>query len=68
MVSQGGHGLRGSPRSSYKSGAISQIWVKHDIIMKKIRSMFVMNSEKPISEWVQKVEKTGNFRAYLELH
>ena len=34
---------------SYKSGTNSQIWVKLDIIMKKIRSMFLMDIEKHIS-------------------
>ena len=41
----------------YKSGTNSQIWVKLDIIMQKIRSRVLMDSEKHISEWVHQVKK-----------
>ena len=40
----------------FKSGTNSQIWVKLDIIMQKIRSRVLMDSEKHISEWVQQVK------------
>ena len=42
---------------SYKSGTDSQVWIKLDIIMQKIWSMFLMDNEKHISGGVQQVEK-----------
>merc|ERR1719319_1849646 len=46
----------------YKSGTNSQIWVKLDIIMQKIRSRVLMDSENHISEWVHQVKKHAIWR------
>merc|ERR1719319_1921814 len=52
----------------YKSGTNSQIWVKLDIIMQKIRSRVLMDSENHISEWVHQVKKTCHLEVHLSSH
>ena len=41
----------------YESGTNSQIWVKLDIIMQKIRPRVLMDSKKHMLEWDHQVKK-----------